>query len=146
METLTGKAEFHAGHRQLGYEGKCAWVHGHTWRGSCTVSTERFGRDDTLDMSMDFGALKDIFKALDHKMLVSDTDPLFTNPELFDPEGVVVIPGGNPNVENVAEYCLNQTIDALAKRFGERGQTYTVDLTIQETDNNIFTIHRSVTL
>ena len=30
METITAKGHFHAAHRQLGYDGKCAYVHGHT--------------------------------------------------------------------------------------------------------------------
>ena len=53
-------------------------------------------------MTVDFGALKGIFRHLDHKMLVSARDEDFLRADLFDPEGVVVMPGDNPSVENVA--------------------------------------------
>ena len=30
METLRAHAKFHTAHRQLDYDGKCRYVHGHT--------------------------------------------------------------------------------------------------------------------
>ena len=146
METIRVKAHFHAGHRQLDYEGKCAWVHGHTWRGSLSVQAEAFPRDAKTDMSVDFGALKGIFRFLDHKMLISARDEVFQRADLFDPEGVVVVPGDNPSVENVAEYCLNEAVDVLAKTLPATGQAYRLEVTIQETDNNVLTVDRTVTL
>ncbi len=146
METIRAQAEFHAAHRQLGYDGKCVHVHGHTWRGQFVVRSKRLPRCKTLDMSVYFGALKDIFKFLDHKMMVSDEDELFLNPEIFDPRGVVVIPGRNPSVENVATYCMNEAIDLLAKLYPGENVTYHMEVTIQETDNNVFSLERTVTL
>ena len=32
MEQITVHARFHTGHRQIGYPGKCRFVHGHTWK------------------------------------------------------------------------------------------------------------------
>jgi len=93
MEEIEARGRFHAAHRQLGYNGKCAHVHGHTWRGTFTVKAEQFPRDPQLDMGIDFGALKGIFRALDHKMLISEKDRTFLQRELFEPEGVVVLPG-----------------------------------------------------
>ena len=146
METIKAHGKFHAAHRQLEYEGKCAFVHGHTWRGTFVMRVERFPRDEKLDMSVDFGALKDIFKFLDHKMLVSERDETFANAELFDPEGVVVLPGTNPSVENVVLYCMNEAVDVLAKLFPGLGVEYHIELTIQETDNNFFTLERKVVI
>jgi len=146
METIKAHAKFDAAHRQLGYDGKCRWVHGHTWHGTFEVKAERFPRDPKLDISVDFGALKDIFKHLDHKMLVSEYDELFLSSGLFDPEGVVVIPGRNPSVENVALYALNEAVDALAKLFPGAEVTYHIGVTVQETENNVFTMERSVTI
>ena len=146
METIKAHGKFHAAHRQLEYEGKCAFVHGHTWRGTFVMRAERFPRDEKLDMSVDFGALKDIFKFLDHKMLVSERDETFANAELFDPEGVVVLPGTNPSVENVVLYCMNEAVDILAKLFPGLGIEYHIELTIQETDNNFFTLERKVVI
>ena len=146
METIKAHGKFHAAHRQLEYEGKCAFVHGHTWRGTFVMRAERFPRDEKLDMSVDFGALKDIFKFLDHKMLVSERDETFANAELFDPEGVVVLPGTNPSVENVVLYCMNEAVDVLAELFPGLGVEYHIELTIQETDNNFFTLERKVVI
>ena len=144
METIRAKSHFHAGHRQLDYEGKCAWVHGHTWRGEFVIQAERFPRHQPLDMTDDFGALKNIFKFLDHKMLVSARDALFQDPALFDPQGVVVIPGENPSVENVTLYCLNEAVEVLAKLFPSAEVEYRIEVTVQETDNNFFTMERKV--
>jgi 6-pyruvoyltetrahydropterin/6-carboxytetrahydropterin synthase len=142
METIKARGRFHAAHRQLDYDGKCAYVHGHTWRGVFVVRTERFPRLEKLDMSVDFGALKDIFKFLDHKMLVSARDTTFLDAKLFEPQGVVVMPGENPSVENVAEYCLDQAVEVLQKLFPERGDQYHIEVSIQETDNNFFVADR----
>ena len=137
METITARGKFHAAHRQLGYEGKCAFVHGHTWRGTFVVKAERFPRMAPLDMSVDFGALKDIFKFLDHKMMVSERDEVFLRSDLFEPGGVVVLPGSNPSVE---------AVEVLSKLFPGCGIEYDIELTIQETDNNLFSLSRSVTI
>ncbi len=144
METIRTHGKFHAAHRQLDYVGKCAFVHGHTWRGTFVVRTERFPRLQPLDMSVDFGALKDIFKFLDHKMLIAARDQTFLDADLFEPEGVVVMPGENPSVENVAEYCLGKAVDILQELFPGRGVGYHIEVTIQETDNNFFLAERQI--
>lgn len=144
MEKIYAHAHFHTAHRQLDYDGKCRYVHGHTWHGEITVKTKTFPRDEKLDITVDFGRLKDILKSLDHRMLVSERDELFLNSDLFEPEGVVVMPGLNPSVENVATYAMNETIDVLAKYFSLRQIEYHIEVKIQETDNNIFTIDRAV--
>ena len=146
METITAKGRFHAAHRQLGYDGKCAWVHGHTWRGTFVVRAERFPRLEPLDMSVDFGALKEIFRDLDHKMLISHRDRTFCDSGLFEPQGVVVMPGDNPSVENVARYCMDRAVEVLTRLFPGRGIDYDMEVTIQETDNNFFVLQRSVTV
>ena len=146
MEILTAKGHFHAAHRQLDYDGKCAHVHGHTWRGSFVVRAERFPRLEGVDVSVDFGALKSIFRSLDHRMLVSARDRTFLDGGLFDPEGVVLLPGENPSVENVALYCMERAVEALRKLFPDRGIDYDLEVTIQETDHNLFTLQRTVTI
>ncbi|MCY3737916.1 MAG: 6-carboxytetrahydropterin synthase [Gemmatimonadaceae bacterium] len=146
METLTAKGHFHAAHRQLDYDGKCAHVHGHTWRGSFVVRAERFPRLEGVDMSVDFGALKEIFRSLDHRMLVSVRDEVFLDSRLFEPDGIVLIPGANPSVENVARYCMERAVEALSELFPDRGIDYDLEVTIQETDNNLFALRRSVTI
>ena len=146
MEEIEARGKFHAAHRQLGYDGKCAFVHGHTWRGTFTVKAEQFPRDPKLDMGVDFAALKGIFRALDHKMLISEKDQTFRKADLFEPEGVVVLPGENPSVENVALHCLQEAVSVIAGIFPNRQIQYHIRTTIQETDNNFFTLERSVTI
>ena len=85
METIRAHSHFHAAHRQLDYEGKCAWVHGHTWRGKFVVQAERFPRIEKLDMSVDFGALKNIFKFMDHKMLIAHEIPSSNSQRFLSP-------------------------------------------------------------
>jgi 6-pyruvoyltetrahydropterin/6-carboxytetrahydropterin synthase len=143
MEQITVHARFHTGHRQIGYPGKCRFVHGHTWKGTIVVSTETFPRDE-IDMSLDFGDLKNIMRKFDHKMIVTDGDATFTDPAIFEPEGVVVIKGRGPSVENVALHVLDETVAHIRAKFPNRGVTYDIEVTITETENNIFIVDRRV--
>jgi len=145
MEKIKVHAKFHAGHRQIGYPGHCAYVHGHTWRGTITITTEEFPRDD-LDMALDFGDLKKIMRDFDHRMIVVDSDPLFTNPDLFEPEGVVVIEGKGPSVENVAVHCWKKAVEHIQEKFPNQNKTYNIEVEIQETDNNFFTVSKEATV
>ncbi|MDK2971462.1 MAG: 6-pyruvoyltetrahydropterin/6-carboxytetrahydropterin synthase [Candidatus Sumerlaeota bacterium] len=139
MEKIIVHARFHTGHRQIGYPGKCRFVHGHTWRGTITVETDEFPRDE-LDMSLDFGDLKRILRDLDHKMLVVPDDKEFIDAELFEPEGVVILEGKGPSVENVASYAWNKVVETICGKYPGLGKTYHVEVQIQETENNFFII------
>ena len=143
MEKIIVHARFHTGHRQLGYPGKCKFVHGHTWQGTVTVSADEFPRDD-LDMSLDFGDIKDVMRFMDHKMLVTEQDRPFLDPALFEPGGVVVLKGKGPSVENVAVYVFDGVADLITAKFPGRAVRYTIEVTIQETENNIFVVEKTV--
>jgi 6-pyruvoyltetrahydropterin/6-carboxytetrahydropterin synthase len=145
MERIIVTAKFHTGHRQLGYPGKCKFVHGHTWQGKVVVSAEEFPRDD-LDMSLDFGDIKAVMRFMDHKMLVTEQDRTFLDQGLFEPEGVVMLKGKGPSVENVAYYVFDGVVDLIRKQYPGRGLRYTVEVTIQETENNIFVVEKAVTV
>lgn len=145
MEKIIVHSHFHTGHRQLGYPGKCKWVHGHTWRGTVTVSCEAFPRDE-LDMALDFGDLKAVMRFLDHKMLVTEQDATFLNADLFEPEGVVLLKGKGPSVENVALYVWDNVVAHIRDKFPGHDVTYTVEVLIQETENNIFVVEKTVTI
>ena len=145
MEKIRVHAKFHTGHRQIGYPGHCAYVHGHTWRGMVVIKTEAFPRDE-LDMALDFGDLKKVMRQFDHRMIVTANDPVFTNPELFEPEGVVVIPGKGPSVENVAHYVWDGVVAHIQEKFPDRGVQYNIEVEIQETDNNFFSVTKDVTV
>jgi 6-pyruvoyltetrahydropterin/6-carboxytetrahydropterin synthase len=145
MERIIVHAKFHTGHRQLGYPGKCKWVHGHTWRGTVTISADEFPRDD-LDMSLDFGDIKQVMRFLDHKILVTEQDATFLDPTLFEPEGVVRLPGKGPSVENVARYVYDGVAALIEGKYPGRGLRYQIEVSIQETENNIFVVDRALTI
>ncbi|MCC6548219.1 6-carboxytetrahydropterin synthase [Candidatus Sumerlaeota bacterium] len=145
MEKLIVKAHFHTAHRQPGYPGHCQHVHGHTWRAKVTLSCEEFPRDE-LDMSVDFGEIKQLVRFLDHKIIVTKDDKTFLDPKVFDQEGVFVVEGRGPSVENVARYICNKVVDLLKTKYPARGITYDLEVKLQETDNNIFIIGKSVTV
>jgi 6-pyruvoyltetrahydropterin/6-carboxytetrahydropterin synthase len=145
MEKIIVTARFHTGHRQLGYPGKCKFVHGHTWQGKVIVAAEEFPRDD-LDMSLDFGDIKDVMRFMDHKMLVTEQDATFMNSEFFEPEGVVMLKGKGPSVENVAHYVYDGVVALIRKQYPDRNIRYTIEVTIQETENNIFVVEKVATV
>lgn len=145
MEKIIVTAKFHTGHRQLGYPGKCKFVHGHTWQGKVVIAAEAFPRDD-LDMSLDFGDIKNVIRFMDHKMLITEQDKTFLDEGLFEPEGVVMLKGKGPSVENVAQYVFDGVVDLITRQYPGRGVRYNVEVTIQETENNIFIIDKPVTV
>lgn len=145
MEKIIVTAKFHTGHRQLGYPGKCKFVHGHTWQGKVMVAAEEFPRDE-LDMSLEFGDIKNVMRFMDHKMLVTEQDHTFLNSEFFEPDGVVVLKGKGPSVENVAAYVFDGVVGVIRKQYPDKQIRYTVEVTIQETENNIFIIEKQVTI
>ncbi len=145
MEKIIVHAKFHTGHRQLGYPGECRFVHGHTWRGTVTIATEMFPRDE-LDMSLDFGHIKQVMRDLDHKMLGVESDTTFMNTALFEPEGVVVMKGKGPSVENVAHYVFDHVVELIRRQYPDRGLDYRIEVTIQETENNFFIVEKTATV
>ena len=145
MEKIIVTAKFHTGHRQLGYPGKCKFVHGHTWQGRVMVAAEEFPRDE-LDMSLEFGDIKAVMRFMDHKMLVTEQDSTFLNSEFFEPEGVVVLKGKGPSVENVAAYVFDGVVEVIRKQYPGKGVRYTIEVTIQETENNIFVVEKAVNI
>jgi 6-pyruvoyltetrahydropterin/6-carboxytetrahydropterin synthase len=145
MERIIVTSKFHTGHRQLGYPGKCKFVHGHTWQGKVVVAAEEFPRDQ-LDMSLDFGDIKAVMRFMDHKMLVTEQDTTFLNSDLFEPEGVVVLKGKGPSVENVAYYVYDGVVELIRKQYPGKNVRYTIEVTIQETENNIFQVEKVITI
>jgi len=145
MEKIIVTAKFHTGHRQLGYPGKCKFVHGHTWQGQVVVAADELPRDER-DMSLDFGRIKDVMRFLDHKMLITEQDTTFLDADLFEPEGVVMLKGKGPSVENVACYVFDGVVALIQKQYPGQGVRYTVEVTIRETENNTFIVEKAFTV
>ena len=145
MEKIVVTSHFHTGHRQLNFPGKCKYVHGHTWRGKMIITTEEFPRDE-IDMSLEFGELKQIMRDLDHKIIVTEDDKTFLDESLFEPAGVKLIAGKGPSVENVALHVYRGAVNHIQERFPGQNKEYTITVEIQETDNNFFSVEKKVTV
>ena len=109
------------------------------------IAAEELPRDE-LDMSLEFGAIKDVMRFMDHKMLVTEQDATFRNADLFEPEGVVVLKGKGPSVENVAHYVFDGVVDVIRQQYPNRNIRYAIEVSIQETENNLFIVDKSVTI
>lgn len=116
---VTRYHDFSAGHRVVGHEGKCRFLHGHNYRVHFTCIAADL---DKLGRVIDFGAIKVLLcewleSTWDHKMLIWDEDPMldhFTvdnnqlcNDSLSDTfrQSIVKVPF-NPTAENMAQYLV----------------------------------------
>ena len=61
-------------------------------------------------------------------------------------EGVVILKGKGPSVENVAYYVYDGVVDVIRKQYPGRNVRYTIEVTIQETENNIFQVEKTITV
>jgi 6-pyruvoyltetrahydropterin/6-carboxytetrahydropterin synthase len=90
--------DFDAAHRIRGHPGKCAHLHGHTYRLEVTVGAPGL---DRMGMVMDFDDLdhvvhKAILDGWDHATLLAADDPLaaaIAGVQTEAPERVVTLPG-----------------------------------------------------
>lgn len=139
---------FESAHRLWAYQGKCANIHGHSYK--VTVTLE--GRLMTNGMVLDFGILSSIMKGIidqgrcaehtfqpwDHAMMLQDSDPL----------GDVLknMPGGatnllifpfRPTAENMAQEFAR--LVALALEFEGRQNVRVKRVSIQETETSVAT-------
>lgn len=95
---------FDAGHRIVGHKGKCARLHGHTYKVHIMVG----GRVRAPGFVIDFGDLKDLVNEWDHRLLLWDQDPFYLA-AVFDDvvdaresaAGIVRL-SFNPTAENMA--------------------------------------------
>jgi 6-pyruvoyltetrahydropterin/6-carboxytetrahydropterin synthase len=102
MYRVMREIHFCYGHRLLNYEGKCRHLHGHNGRAAITLAADRL---DAVGMVMDFSRIKEVVLAwidanIDHKMLLSENDPLV--PVLRQLGEPVYAMRANPTAENIA--------------------------------------------
>lgn len=123
------EVSFDAAHRLLGYDGKCASPHGHTYRAEVFV-----GRSDLDDrgLAVDFGDIKRPLKDWidahwDHAFLANDRDEALVCALQTIPESkLYCFPGLNPSAEVMARalFCVMQDElggDLLRVRIWEAG-------------------------
>jgi 6-pyruvoyltetrahydropterin/6-carboxytetrahydropterin synthase len=94
MYRLRIESHFDAAHKLIGYKGKCAELHGHTWKVEVFVVGEKL---DDVGILVDFNTLKEklskIIGRLDHKFLNNLKEI------------------GNPTCENLSKYIFENLKD-----------------------------------
>ena len=113
---ISKEFQFDAAHRILGHSGKCAWLHGHTYRLGVTVEAPRL---NAFDMVMDFDDLVPlvhdaVLDRWDHATLLRRDDPLvpaIARVQAAAPDRLVLF-AEHPT----AEVLAREAFDAIAKR------------------------------
>ena len=93
MFILEYEDSFDAAHFLPGHDGKCANLHGHTWRVKICIESSYLGDNG---MVIDFGRLKEIIQLFDHANL---------NEKII----------ANPTAENIANMISGYVLTALAE-------------------------------
>lgn len=128
------------GHRVVGHESKCRYLHGHNYR--ITFTLQACKELDQVGRVLDFGVIKSIFcewleKHWDHKLLLWEEDPLAAT--LRDDlagtaaEGSVVTVPFNPTAENIAEHLLMYQCPLLLSLNGTGQSVEVVQVKVEET-------------
>ena len=94
MFRLRTQSHFDAAHKLIGYKGKCAQLHGHTWKVEVFVVGEKLNDIGILaDFKVLKGRLKEITDRFDHSFL-NDFKEI-----------------GNPTAENISRYIFENLKD-----------------------------------
>lgn len=102
---------FEAAHRLLGYAGKCAQPHGHSYRLEVVAARDEL---DEVGLAIDFGDLKGGLKAWvdeqwDHAFLLNDRDePLIAALRSVPECKLYLFPGLNPSAEVLARVAYEE--------------------------------------
>jgi 6-pyruvoyltetrahydropterin/6-carboxytetrahydropterin synthase len=109
MFRVSREIDFCYGHRLLNYAGKCKYLHGHNGRAIITIESATL---DERGMVLDFSDIKNVVSAwidekLDHRMLLSRTDPAV--PMLEKMGEPLFLMDENPTAENIAKLIYEFT-------------------------------------
>lgn len=114
MYILSKTFRFEMAHRlSMGYMGKCANVHGHSWNGQIVVDCESL---DDVGMGIDYAELKKITKVFedtyDHKLVLHEGDELV---EVLTYKTELVLLEDNPTSEVLARELWNIASRMIAR-------------------------------
>lgn len=112
MHRVTCEIHFCYGHRLLGHDGKCRFLHGHNGRAVIVLQAARL---DALGMVVDFGRVKQVVGGwidanLDHRMVLHRDDPAL--PVLQAQGEPVFVMDVNPTAEHLARLIYDFTASA----------------------------------
>lgn len=109
MKQVTKQYRTETAHRLLDYDGRCAYIHGHSYLWEVTVESNQL---DKQGMVVDFKELKQAMDhtldPLDHALVLHHQDPLLAQ---LSGQGRVIRWPKNPTAENYAEGCA-QTVQS----------------------------------
>jgi 6-pyruvoyltetrahydropterin/6-carboxytetrahydropterin synthase len=128
MVIIKTSARFEAAHRQLGDDSKCGYLHGHNWVVEFVVGGDV---DNYLGYLINFTALKDIVKPVDHVVMLHRDDPLVGI--LTHEHQRVYIMDLNPTCENIATLIVQQITIAV------RPNIEFVSVTVWENEDSMAT-------
>lgn len=127
------------GHRVVGHEGKCQYLHGHNYRIHFSVAPK--DGLDNVGRVLDFSVIKHVLcewleRNWDHKTLLWKEDPLskvsvirFEDGESVRiGESFVIVPF-NPTAENMAQYLL----EVVGEKLFANSNVYLKKIVIEET-------------
>jgi 6-pyruvoyltetrahydropterin/6-carboxytetrahydropterin synthase len=115
MIECTRRIEFDAGHRVIGHQHKCKYLHGHRYVLEITaMSTEL----NELGMVVDFGELKNIIKDwidenLDHNVILHQDDEALGSLIASQTGQNIYYLKSNPTAENIALHLKSDIIPKL---------------------------------
>ena len=119
------------------YDGKCRFIHGHTFHFSVTLKGPLIDEegDPKNGMIMDFGDLKtilheEIVKKFDHSLVLKDTSPYKIIVDKVGPERVNLMPF-QPTCENLLIHFIAKVRTRLPEGI------YLQSASLQETPSNI---------
>lgn len=109
MITAERYHDISCGHRVVGHEGKCRFLHGHNYRIHFTIKAEEL---DEVGRVLDFSVIKTqlcqwLEDNYDHKFLIWEKDELLPSLTAVAAESLVVVPF-NPTAENIASYLVTE--------------------------------------
>jgi len=130
--TCTRRIQFCAGHRVMGHEGKCRFLHGHNYTAHVTAAAEL----DSIGRVIDFSVLKDrvggwIEQWWDHGFLlcVRDSEAIAAVTALAGQK--VYLMDDNPTAENMAAFLLLKAQELM----GEDSHVKIERVRVDETPN-----------
>jgi 6-pyruvoyltetrahydropterin/6-carboxytetrahydropterin synthase len=111
--------KFDAGHRIIGHQGHCKYVHGHSYNIEITVGSNVL---DDLGMVVDFGVLKKICEDwikenFDHTIILSTEDLELGQAIAKITHQKVYYLDGNPTSENLATFFKYEICSKLFKPY-----------------------------
>ena len=115
MIECTRRIEFDAGHRVIGHEYKCKYLHGHRY---ILEVTARANELDSLGRVVDFGVLKSVIKGwvdenLDHNVILHHKDKSLGDLIEKETGQKVYYLKANPTAENIALHIKCDIIPIL---------------------------------